>query len=105
MELSDLRIDPASLGKNLMLTDIGPVYRYENNKRTEDIIGYRYTVACPRLGLEKVGVKVAGNQRVTKPDDTFPVVEFIGLSLKAYVFNGQAQVTATAEDVKVVKAS
>lgn len=86
-----------------MLTDVSPVYKYENHARTDEIIGYRYTVACPYLDLEKVGIKVEGDKKVDKPANGFPVVEFSGMEIKAYVINGNAQITVTAKDVKVVK--
>lgn len=104
MDISKLRIDPASLGDNLMLTDVTPVFRYENKAKTDEVVGYRYVVACPALGLEKVGIKVNGDKRMNKPVEGFPIVTFIGMEIKLYVINGNANITATAKDVKVVKA-
>ena len=53
IRLSDLKIDPTSLGTNLMLTDIRPVYDYKDGSRTDDVIGYKYIIACPEHRLEK----------------------------------------------------
>ena len=103
MDISKLKIDPSSLGNNLMLTDVNPVYKYENHARTDEVIGYRYTVACPKLDLEKVGIKVEGAQKVDKPASGFPIVDFVDMEIKLYVINGDAQISATAKDVKVIK--
>ena len=58
MKLQDLIIDPRSLGSKLWLVDVAPVYEYKDNKRTENITGYRYTVAMPEKALEKINIKI-----------------------------------------------
>ena len=47
MTITDLIIDPKSLGNKLWLVDVVPVYEYKDNKRTENITAYRYVVAMP----------------------------------------------------------
>ena len=47
MTITDLIIDPKSLGNKLWLVDVVPVYEYKDNKRTENITVYRYVVAIP----------------------------------------------------------
>ena len=37
MTITDLIIDPKSLGNKLWLVDVVPVYEYKDNKRTENI--------------------------------------------------------------------
>ena len=45
MKTSQLVIDAQkSVGRKLALTDITPVYRYDNGQRTDNLDGYRYTV-------------------------------------------------------------
>ena len=58
MKITDLKIDPRSLGSKLWLVDVSPAYEYQNNRRTDTIIGYRYTVAMPEKGLDKILKKV-----------------------------------------------
>ena len=80
MKITDLIIDPRSLGSKLWLVDVSPAYEYQNNKRTDTVLGYRYAVALPEKGLEKilevfiywsqgqpqVGAKATGIHLVTK---------------------------------------
>lgn len=42
LNLRDLRIDPASLGRKMLLVDVMPAYEYKDGKRTETVTGYRY---------------------------------------------------------------
>ena len=44
LNLRDLRIDPASLGRKMLLVDVMPAYEYKDGKRTETVTGYRYVV-------------------------------------------------------------
>lgn len=98
LNIRDLKIDPASLGAKKLLVDIAPAYEYKDNKRTEKVTGYRYTVALPEHGLEKIGVKIEGKQLMEKPDG-FAEVEFIGLEVFVYVSGGQPQVSAKATGI------
>ena len=83
LSIRDLRIDPACLGKKI-LVDIAPFYVYTPEKKRTDVIqGYRYTVALPDLHLEKISVKIDGNQLIEKADG-YPEVEFNGFEMRAY---------------------
>lgn len=64
MKLSDLIIDPASLGKRFWLVDVIPSYAYQNGQRTDTVTGYRYTVALPDKGLDKINVRIDGDQQM-----------------------------------------
>ena len=68
MKLSDLIIDPASLGKRFWLVDVIPSYAYQNGQRTDTVTGYRYTVALPDKGLDKINVRIDGEQRMDAPN-------------------------------------
>ena len=81
INIRDLRIDPASLGTKKWLVDIMPAYEYKDGKRTDTVTGYRYIVALPAHGLEKLGIKIDGKQLVEKPEG-FIEVEFAGLELR-----------------------
>lgn len=45
MKITDAKIDPATFGNKMWLVDVKPAYAYENNHRTDTVIGYRYIVA------------------------------------------------------------
>ena len=102
LNIRDLKIDNASLGAKKLLVDISPAYEYKDNKRTDNVTGYRYTVALPEHGLEKLGVKIEGRQIMDKPDG-FAEVEFTGLEVFVYMANGQPQVGARATGISLVK--
>lgn len=52
MKLTDLIVSPKSLGDKLWLVDVSPAYEYKDGKRTDTVLGYRYSVAtllpCPK---------------------------------------------------------
>ena len=62
MKITDLIIDPRSLGNKLWLVDVTPAYEYQNNKRTDTVLGYRYAVALPEKGLDKINVRIDGDK-------------------------------------------
>ena len=101
MKIQDLIIDPKSLGNKLWLVDVAPVYEYKDNRRTENITGYRYTVAMPEKGLDKINIRIDGKQLVEKPNG-YAEVTFIGLELSLYMMNTQPQVKATATGISLV---
>ena len=78
LNIRNLKIDPTSLGEKMLLVDITPAYEYKDGRRLDTVTGYRYIVALPEHGLEKLGVKIDGKQLLDKPDG-FAEVEFIGL--------------------------
>lgn len=98
MKITDLIIDPKSLGDKLWLVDISPSYEYKNDHRTDAITGFRYTVAMPDKNLEKISVKIDGKQLIEKPDE-YAEVTFSGLEVYIYWHNGQPQVGAKATGV------
>ena len=66
------------------------------------IQGYRYTVALPDLHLEKISVKIDGNQLIEKADG-YPEVEFNGFEMRAYQDDKKNVLfTAKAESVVLV---
>lgn len=102
LNLRDLTIDPKSLGAKLLLVDVRPAYEYQDGRRTENITGYRYYIALPDKGFEKLAVKIEGPQQLDKPDGYAEVV-FDGLEIYAYVSGGQIQVGARATGISEVK--
>ena len=100
LNIRALRIDPASLGTKKLLVEIVPAFEYKDGRRTETVTGYRYMVALPEHGLEKIGVKIDGKQLMEKPDG-FAEVEFSGLEVSAYESQGKVQITARAAGISL----
>lgn len=104
MKVSDLIIDPRSIGETALLVDVLPVYDYDRNQnRTDTISAHKYVVVLPDIKFEKLGVKIEGSKKMEKPDDYVPVV-FQNLQLSIYTMNGQPQVAARADGIALAKA-
>ena len=101
MKITDLIIDPKSLGSKLWLVDVSPAYEYKDNRRTDTVTGYRYAVAMPEKGLDKINVRIDGKQLMEAPDG-FVEVRFEGLEVFIYWSQGQPQVGAKAMGVQLV---
>ena len=101
MKLTDLIISPLSLGKKLWLVDVVPAYEYKNGSRTDTITGYRYSVALPEKGLEKITVKIDGEKRMDAPD-SYVEVRFDDLEVFLYWSKGEYHVGAAATGVHLV---
>lgn len=101
MKISDLMISPKSLGDKLWLVDVSPAYEYQNNKRTDTILGYRYSVALPEKGLDKVDVRIDGQQQMETPDG-YVEVRLDGLEVFIYWSKGDYHVGAKATGIHLV---
>jgi len=101
MKITDLIIDPRSLGNKLWLVDVTPAYEYQNNKRTDTVLGYRYAVALPEKGLDKINVRIDGDKRMEAPDG-YAEVRFDDLEVFIYWSQGQPQVGAKATGIHLV---
>ena len=101
MKITDLIIDPKSLGSKLWLVEVSPAYEYQNNRRTDTVLGYRYTVALPDKGLDKINVRIDGEKRMDTPDG-YVEVRFDGLEVFIYWSQGQPQVGASAAGIHLV---
>jgi hypothetical protein len=102
MNIRDLRIDPSSLGRKKFLVDVRPAYDYKDGKRTETVTGYRYEVALPELGFEKLTVRIDGEQQMQKPEEGFAEVEFSGLVIGLYEKDGHVNLSAKAMGITPV---
>ena len=98
INIRNLKIDPSSLGSAKLLVDIIPAYQYQNGQRMDTVSGFRYTVALPEHGLEKLGVKIDGKQLMEKPEG-FVEVEFSGLEVFVYMMEGKPCVGARATGI------
>lgn len=61
IKTSDLTINPTCLGNTLLLVDILPAFEYCDGKKTEKLLGYKYTCAIPKLKMEKINILIEGN--------------------------------------------
>ena len=101
MKITDLIIDPRSLGSKLWLVEVSPAYEYRENRKTDSVLGYRYTVAMPEKGLDKINVRIDGDKRMDAPDG-YAEVRFDGLEVFIYWSQGQPQVGARATGIHLV---
>ena len=100
LNIRDLRIDPASLGEKKLLVEIIPAYEYKEGVKTNNIIAHRYVVALPKHNLEKIGVRIDGEQLMDKPEG-FVEVEFENLEVLAYEMRGNVQISAKATGISL----
>ena len=100
LNIRDLRIDPASLGEKKLLVEIIPAYEYKDGVKTNNIIAHRYVVALPKHNLEKIGVRIDGEQLMDKPEG-FVEVEFENLEVLAYEMRGNLQISAKATGISL----
>lgn len=107
LKITDLKIDPASLGGNYLLVDIRPVFAYKDGEKTNNIDGYRYQCCLPKHKMEKIGVRVASKVPLFDLEkEEIPVgteVDFEGLEVGSYFSNGQINVNAKADSVSIVE--
>ena len=101
MKISDLIISPKSLGNKLWLVDVSPAYEYQNNRRTDTVLGYRYSIAMPERGLDKVDVRIDGQQQMDAPNG-YEEVRFDNLEVFIYWSKGDYHVGAKATGIHIV---
>ena len=101
MKLTDLKIDPQSLGNKLLLVEVLPSYAYSEGKRTNTVTGYRYTVAMPDHGFDKLSVRIDGKQQLDTPDG-YAEVAFRDLEIYIYWTPTGYQVGARAKGIQLV---
>lgn len=107
LKITDLRIDPKSLGPTMLLADISPSYEYKDGVRTENLVGYGYDIVLPAHKMEKLRVKVLNKTPLIDIDkEEVPVgtqVQFIGLEVGSYFSKTQGvSVTAKADNITFV---
>lgn len=101
MKLTDLIVSPKSLGDKLWLVDVSPAYEYQNNRRTDTVLGYRYSIAMPERGLDKVDVCIDGQQQMDAPNG-YEEVRFDNLEVFIYWSKGDYHVGAKATGIHIV---
>ena len=68
LDIRNLLILPASLGDKMLLVEIKPWFEFLDGKKTGNQLGYKYTISLPAHALDKIDVKVPGEQQIEKPD-------------------------------------
>lgn len=101
MKITDLIIDPKSLGNKLWLVDVTPAYLYQGGRRTDTVIGFRYSTVLAEKNMDKINVRIDGKQ-ILDPPDGYAEVTFTGLEVFIYWSNGQPMVAAKAAGISLV---
>lgn len=76
-------VAPQTLGDRLRLYAIHPAYEYKDGKKTTNLIGYTYLIACNGLGGEQLGVRIPGKQLLGQSAIDH-LVKFDHLELRIY---------------------
>ena len=101
MTVTDLIIDPRTIGASPLLVDVTPVMKYENRVRTDEIIGYKYTVALPAHNLDKLAVKIEGPKQMDAPNG-YIEVQFKDLEIYVYQYEKKYEIGARAKGISPV---
>lgn len=105
VNINGLYVLPSCLGENMLLNRVSPYYLYENNARTNTILGYKYTVVLPSKGFQSLDVKIESREPLVRiPAGTAWVpVQFDGLEVKLYYDRtNRVQLSAKAAGVELV---
>lgn len=97
LKLTDLAIDPKSLGSRFLLAGVEKTYHYENGEKTSMQNGCKYTVMLPEKNCEKISVKIEGKQQIA---NEYCEVEFDDLQVYIYWFNNRYRVAARATGIR-----
>ena len=102
MKLSEIKIDVnRTLGTRFWLVEVSPAYEYKDGVKTDNLVGYRYTVTLPEKNFEKIGVKVPGASVVTEIKG-YVEVKFRGLEVTPYQSGRDIALSAKAESIEIL---
>jgi len=105
LRITDLKIDPKSLGATMLIADISPSYAYKDGERTDKLEGYRYSVVLSTYKMEKLGVKVLNKTPLIdiEKGEEIPIgtpVQFSSLEVGSYYSKTQGvSITAKADGI------
>lgn len=103
LNITDVIIDARkTLGTQMLLVDVRPVFEYKNGKKSDNITGYKYEICLPERMFEKISVKILGSQRIEKPECGSCEVDFVNLELYIYWMANTYHIGARASDIKNV---
>lgn len=101
MNITDVSIDPKkTLGSQMLLVNIHPIYEYTNGKKSDTVNGFKYDICLPERLFDKISVKILGEQKIAKPESGYTEVELIDLELFVYWMAGSYHIGARASDIK-----
>ena len=106
LKINNLKVDLSSLGSNFILTGIRPYYKYDNGKRTNEILGQSYEVAIVEQSFEKMNVKIPNLVPLVNFDsNNLLKVRFTNLQVGLYqdFFSKQIRLKAVADSLEVVQ--
>lgn len=100
LNLSELIIDPRSVGRKLFLVAVKPAYDYKDGHRISDEpVGYKYEIALPEKHMEKLSVRIDGACQMEEPD-SFQEIVLEGLKLVLYWTPSGHQIRAAASKIR-----
>ena len=104
LRVTDLKIDPKSLGNLFLLVDVVPAYAYADGKRTDTITGYKYVCALPSHKLEKIAIKIENVSKLVEWEDGDDArsVTFENLEVGTYFRNGSIELSVKATSIHEV---
>lgn len=80
-------IDNDCLGSSMILIGVEEYFEYRQNVKTDNRLGYRYSVILPGKSYEVLTVKIPGGKQIdVKGNESIPVT-FDNLSVKPYIAN------------------
>ena len=104
VNLSGLVIDNRCLGDMMLLTKVLPYNAYVDNKKTDKVIGYKYTVILLGKGFQSLDVKIESDEPLVRipVSADYVSVKFTGLEVKLYYgLDRRVQLSAKAENVSL----
>lgn len=105
IKINNLNIDLKSFGETFLLTGVYPYYRYQDGKRTNEVLGQVYEVAVVEQGFEKIGVKIPKVEPLIDFDENSVLnVKFDNLKVGIYQNYSKHSIgfKATADNLKVI---
>ena len=99
---SDISVDVVkTFGSKLWLVDVAPSYEYKDGEKTQNVTGFKYTVALPERNLEKISVKIPGKQLVNRPEG-YVECKFTNLEAGVYLQDKILNISAKADSIALV---
>lgn len=106
MKLNEIVVSPRTFGKEMILVSQMPYFQYEDGKRTEKRLGYKYEVVLTERSFEKVSVKIESAEPMFTDEEVAgnPKITFEGLEIGLYQDFRTNQVRLTCKARKAHRA-
>lgn len=103
MDIKDVVIDAyKTVGTELLLVGVAPSYAYEDGKRTDKIVGYKYEIVLLQHAYDKVSVKIEGDLRIELQENEAVFVALENLTLTPYWTPQGYRISTNATGIKPV---